>query len=200
MLLTVVMHLWIIAKIWYPGIKLGSPALQVGSLPTELSGKLSYSKISIWYFSNLKIWFEKRKILCHHLSIWKGSVKAKAARLFPVLKQWWCDWESSAMVLGVLVWGWRTGCGKALQRGGAWVAAKDWNLCLYFHWTWWCFLCLSFPKITRLGHTVPMVDWLCFRVYSLCDLRRLNSTNTRYSSRFISLIPLLQQAFKSVLI
>lgn len=43
-------------------------------------------------------------------------------------------------------------------EGRCLVAAKDWNLCLYFHWTWWCFLCLSFPKITRLGHTVPMVD------------------------------------------
>ena len=39
MLLTVVRHLWIIAKIWYPGIEPGSPALQVDYLPTELSRK-----------------------------------------------------------------------------------------------------------------------------------------------------------------
>ena len=59
---------------------------------------------------------------------------------------------------------------------------------------------LSFPGFTRLGHSAPVTGWQRFGVWSLHDVCRLNSTKVGYSPRFISLIPLLQQAFGSVII
>lgn len=140
----------------------------------SLSSK--YSKMSIWYFYNLKTCdLKKGEKLCQHLSC---VGKAEMTRYSPVLKEqknpggddhdvsvWWWDGDKGSLPRWVAL--------KQLWRIWAFVSASA-GLSSALLW-------LCPPLASHLGHSAPAIGWQCFRVCYLCDLCMLNWANIGYS-------------------